>query len=82
MPVLHQGIIYCILTSQIMNNKIIFILKVLILSAGLSFLIKYGGPSLSIPSTAINALIAVLLPPILVGILLGWRLLQEVENVE
>ncbi|MDJ0517869.1 MAG: hypothetical protein QNJ74_16995 [Trichodesmium sp. MO_231.B1] len=65
-----------------MNNKIIFILKVLILSAGLSLLIKYGGPYLSISSTAINALIAVLIPPIVVGILLGWRLSQQVENVE
>ncbi|MGD1712458.1 hypothetical protein [Dapis sp. BLCC M172] len=65
-----------------MNNKIIFILKVLILSAGLSLLIKYGGPYLSISSTAINALIAVLMPPIFIGILLGWRLLQQVENVE
>lgn len=65
-----------------MNNKITFILKVLILSAGLSLLIKYGGPYLSISSTAINALIAVLTPPIVVGILLGWRLLQQVENVE
>ena len=65
-----------------MNNKIIFIIKVLILSGGLSLLIKYGGPYLSIPSTAINALIAVLIPPIVVGILLGWRLLQQVENVE
>lgn len=69
-------------TSQVMNNKIIFIIKVLILSAGLSALIKYGGPYLSIPSTAINALIAVLIPPIVIGILLGWRLRQEVENME
>ena len=65
-----------------MNNKIIFIVKVLILSAGLSLLIKYGGPYLSISSTATNALIAVLIPPIILGILLGWRFLQQVENLE
>ncbi|NER02437.1 MAG: hypothetical protein F6K17_07245 [Okeania sp. SIO3C4] len=65
-----------------MNNQIIFILKVLILSAGLSLLIKYAGPYISISSTATNAIIAVLTPPIVVGILLGWRLLQQVENVE
>ena len=65
-----------------MNNKIIFILKVLILSAGLSLLIKYGGPYLSISSTATNALIAVLIPPIILGILLGWGLSQLVKNVE
>ncbi len=65
-----------------MNNKITFILKVLILSAGLSFFIKSGGPYLSISSTATNAIIAVFIPPIVVGILLGWRLWQRVENVE
>jgi len=32
-----------------------FILKVLHLSAGLSILIKYGGPILSIPATPTNA---------------------------
>ncbi|NES93274.1 hypothetical protein [Okeania sp. SIO2B9] len=65
-----------------MNNQITFILKVLILSAGLSLLIKYAGPYLSISSTATNAIIAVLTPPIVVGILLGLRLLEQVENVE
>ncbi|MEB3339609.1 hypothetical protein [Okeania sp.] len=65
-----------------MNNQIIFILKVLILSAGLSLLIKYFCPDLSIPSTTINALIIVLIPPIFVGMLLGWQLLQQVENIE
>ena len=68
--------------SQMMNNQTGFILKVLILSAGLSLVIKYGGPYLSISSTAINALIAVLIPPIIVGILLGWQLLQQLENIE
>ncbi|NEQ74928.1 MAG: hypothetical protein F6K23_18925 [Okeania sp. SIO2C9] len=65
-----------------MNNQITFILKVLILSAGLSLLIKYCGPYLYISSTATNAIIAVLTPPIVVGILLGLRLLEQVENVE
>ena len=66
----------------IMNNKIGFLIKVLILSAGLSFLIKYGGPYLSIPSTATNALIAVLTPSIVAAIFLGWGLWQQVENLE
>ena len=65
-----------------MSNQTAFLLKVLILSGGLSLLIKYGGPYLSIPSTTINALITVLMPPIVVGILLWWRLLQQVENVD
>ncbi|MCL2929940.1 MAG: hypothetical protein O4861_14105 [Trichodesmium sp. St16_bin4-tuft] len=65
-----------------MNNQTGFILKILILSGGLSLVIKYGGPYLSIPSTAINALIPVLMFPIVVGILLGWRLWQQIESLE
>ena len=65
-----------------MNHKTTFLLKVLILSAGLSFSIKSGGPNLSIPSTATNALIAVLTPTIVVAILLGWRIWQQVQDVE
>ncbi len=66
----------------VMSNKIGFLLKVLILSAGLSLLIKSGGPYLSIASTTINALIAVLAPTIVVAILLGWQLWQKAQNLE
>jgi hypothetical protein len=47
-----------------------FIFKVLLISAGLSILIKYGGPILSIPATPTNALLLVLVPTLL------WRSLS------
>lgn len=50
-----------------------FILKVLILSAGVSALIKYGGPYLPIEATSVNALIAVLTPSLILMFALWWR---------
>jgi len=61
-----------------MDNKPAFILKVLILSTLISVAIKYGGPSLHLPATATSALIAVLLPTAVVGLLLGWRLWESI----
>lgn len=61
-----------------MDNKPAFILKVLILSALISLLIKYGGPLLDLPATATSALVAVLLPSVVVGLLLGWRLWESI----
>ena len=51
----------------------IFILKVLILSVGVSILIKYAAPSLPIPPTSLNALIGVMTPTIALAIALWWR---------
>ena len=62
-----------------MNHPAGFILKVLLISAGLSLLLKYGGPLLSIPATTRNALIAVVVPPALVAIALGWRSWKRIE---
>ncbi len=56
-----------------MDNQIGFILKVVLLSAILSVLIKYGGPYLNIPLTAINALLAVFFPTVVIAVLFGWR---------
>ncbi|WP_460205111.1 hypothetical protein [Scytonema sp. NUACC21] len=56
-----------------MQNQLIFVLKVLLLSAGLSVLIKYALPNLPIPPTATNALIIVFLPTVIVGSVLLWR---------
>lgn len=50
-----------------------FIFKVLAISAGLSILIKYGGPSLFIPPTLTNVLIVVLMPTVVMAIALGGR---------
>ena len=60
-----------------MENKLGFVLKVFILSAGISFLIKYAAPSLSIQATATNALIMILLPPVLMAIALLWRFQRQ-----
>jgi len=58
-----------------------FILKVLLISAGLSILIKYGGPILSIPATPTNALLLVLVPTLLVAIALWLRTLNQGEQM-
>ncbi|AFZ12140.1 hypothetical protein Cri9333_1240 [Crinalium epipsammum PCC 9333] len=57
-----------------MSDQIWFILKVLIVSAVLSTLIKYGGSSLSLASTPTLVLIVVFLPSLIVAIALWWRL--------
>lgn len=56
-----------------MGNQISFILKVLIISAVISVLIKYTGPSLPIAATSVNTLIAVLTPTLLCAAALFWR---------
>ena len=60
-----------------------FILKILIPSTLLSVLIKYAGPSLAIPETATNVLIAVLLPSLIMASILLWRIqTQEKTNLD
>lgn len=56
-----------------MGNQAGFILKVLVISAALSILIKYGGGGLSIAPTSANVLIAVFLPALIMAGVLGWR---------
>jgi membrane protein implicated in regulation of membrane protease activity len=60
-----------------MNTNTGFILKVFLMSIALSLAIKYGGPILSIPSTNLNALIAVFTPSIILATILGWRAFQQ-----
>jgi len=60
-----------------MNTNISPILKVFTFSAAVSLAIKYAGPSLSIPSTDFNALIAVFSPSLIVAAILGWRAWQQ-----
>ncbi|MGL5081922.1 MAG: hypothetical protein ACRC8A_10595 [Microcoleaceae cyanobacterium] len=55
-----------------------YILKILLLSAALSLLIKSTGPRLEVPATAVNALIAVFLPSLmLAGLLIGRQTNQK-----
>ncbi len=56
-----------------MSTQANFILKVFILSAGVSVLIKYGSPSLPVSATSVNVLIAVLTPTLVLAIALLWR---------
>lgn len=63
-----------------MENQIGFLLKVLVISAVISVLIKYGGPVLNINGTSLVVLIAVLLPTIVLAIALWWRFSQQAEN--
>lgn len=56
-----------------MGTQANFILKVFLLSAGISVLIRYGGPSLPVAATSVNALIAVLTPMFILAIALVWR---------
>jgi type III secretory pathway component EscU len=60
-----------------MSNQIGLILKVILLSLILSFLIKYGREDFLIPGTASNALILVLSPTVILGSLLGLRFVMD-----
>ncbi|MBN3949671.1 MAG: hypothetical protein HWQ38_25675 [Nostoc sp. NMS7] len=63
-----------------MENQLGLVLKLLLLSALLSVLIKYAAPSLSIPATANNALIIILLPIVIIAIALLWRFQAQKQN--
>ncbi|MFN6464207.1 MAG: hypothetical protein RMZ41_020660 [Nostoc sp. DedVER02] len=63
-----------------MGNQLGLVLKLLSLSALLSLLIKYAGPSVPIPATATNALIIVLLPIVIIAIALLWRFQTQKQN--
>lgn len=65
-----------------MQNQFGFVIKVLLLSAGLSFLIKYAGPSLSIQATAATTLAIVFLPTVIMTILLLGRYLNYLQGVK
>ncbi|MFE1745949.1 hypothetical protein [Coleofasciculus sp. H7-2] len=51
-----------------MTTQAGFILKVLVISAALSILIKYGGPYLSIPATPALVLMVVFLPTLIMAV--------------
>lgn len=57
-----------------------FILKVLVISAGLSILIKYSGPLINIPLTSINVLSIVFVPTLVMAIALGTRYRQALSQ--
>ncbi|PPS44158.1 hypothetical protein [Chroococcidiopsis sp. TS-821] len=63
-------------------NQTGFIFKILLLSAVISVLIKYGGAYLPILPTATNALVIVLLPSIVMAIALYRRYYQQLHHSE
>jgi len=65
-----------------MDNKITFLLKVLLLSLGLSVLIKFVGPLLAIPPSSTIALVAVCLPSVILALLFSWRARQYPQQPE
>ncbi len=54
-------------------KQIGFVVEVLLISTVLSYIIKYGGPYLSISATWLNALIIVILPTVVMAIALSLR---------
>ena len=63
-----------------MNTQAGFVLKVVFLSAILSFLIKYGGKFTPLTSTTLDALILVLLPTLILSLILAWRWRQQEQT--
>lgn len=57
-----------------MADKLSFVLKVVLLSAGLALAIKYWAPQFNIPATSANAIVAVVLPSLVLAGALVWRL--------
>ncbi|HEY9803740.1 MAG TPA: hypothetical protein V6D25_25585 [Leptolyngbyaceae cyanobacterium] len=55
-------------------------MKLLIMSAFLSVLIKYAGPLWPLPATDTNALILVLSPTVIMAIALLWRFQTQKQN--
>ena len=53
------------------------ILKVLVISVGLSILIKYSGSIVTIPATPNNALILVFVPTLMMALALWLRTFQQ-----
>ncbi|HIK31492.1 MAG TPA: hypothetical protein IGS31_09125 [Oscillatoriales cyanobacterium M4454_W2019_049] len=56
-----------------MNDRPLFIAKILVASLFLSLAIKYLAPLANIPGNDLTALVAVFIPPVALGVALGWR---------
>ncbi len=56
-----------------MSGQLVFIGKVIGWSAVLALVIKYLAPYLDVPATATNAIVAILLPTLVLAIALAWR---------
>jgi len=54
-----------------MNTQVGFIVKILLYSTALSYLIKYGGQHLTIEPTNVLVIAIVLAPSLIIGLILG-----------
>ncbi len=62
-----------------MQDKLITIFKILLLSTFISLTLKYGGKMVSISPSLINVMIAVFFPSVVMAGLLLWRWKKQVE---
>ena len=60
-----------------MNTQANFIFKILLISTGISILIKYGGRYTLLKPTTGTALTIVLLPSLIIGLVLGWQYYRQ-----
>ena len=60
-----------------MDTQTGFIIKILLFSAALSVLIKYGGRYVPIQPTNAIAIIIVISPSLIIGLILGWKYLNN-----
>ncbi len=63
-----------------MNEKISFLIKIIVSSFLLSLVIKYLAPYVSISSSNINALIIVMILPLIITIFLSKKLWDNVSD--
>ncbi|MFB2837113.1 hypothetical protein [Floridanema evergladense] len=64
-----------------MENKAEFIVKIFVLSAVLSVIIKYVCPYFKVPAASQIALIIVLSPTVVLAIALWWRYQQQQKSI-
>ncbi len=63
-----------------MNETISFLIKILISSLIISLIIKYLGPLISLPPSNLNALIIVMIPPLMISLFLSTKVLNNGSN--
>lgn len=60
-----------------MKEQLVFIGKIAIASLVLSEIVKYGGGALPIEGNNTTALVIVLLPSLVLGIIFSWRMQKQ-----
>ncbi|MGB3492070.1 MAG: hypothetical protein WBA57_05045 [Elainellaceae cyanobacterium] len=60
-----------------MNDTLIFLGKIILASAAIAFLIKYGAPYLPLAANTTTVLIIVFLPTVVVAAAMAWRSLSS-----